>query len=285
MKKSSLLAFSLTMAGLIFSVGTARAAHFVVFGDSLSDNGNTLAAAGVPQPPYYDGRWTDGPNWVDFFTRLAQLPPATAFLQNGGTNFAVGGSTSLLLGVQITVYLAANGGHANQDDLYAVWIGANDFSSGVDASTTVDAIQSGLALLRSAGAERIILLDVPDISLTPQVIAAGGATVQAAKQFVTRVNTNLQTRIPLEAFLLGIKLTYVNVNAIFTQIVERPAFFGFTNSTGAAFNPSTGVEQPNPGLYVFWDGFHPTTRVHWIAAWTVLFRLRAPTNFLGYIAW
>ena len=273
------------MAGLIFSIGTARAAHFVVFGDSLSDNGNTLAAAGVPQPPYYDGRWTDGPNWVDFFTRLAQLPPATAFLQNGGTNFAVGGSTSLLLGVQITVYLAANGGHANQDDLYAVWIGANDFSSGVDASTTVDAIQSGLALLRSAGAERIILLDVPDISLTPQVIAAGGATVQAAKQFVTRVNTNLQTRIPLEAFLLGIKLTYVNVNAIFTQIVERPAFFGFTNSTGAAFNPSTGVEQPNPDLYVFWDGFHPTTRVHWIAAWTVLFRLRAPTNFLGYIAW
>jgi phospholipase/lecithinase/hemolysin len=285
MKKFPLFAFSLTIAGLIFSIGNARAAQFVVFGDSLSDNGNTLAAAGVPQPPYYDGRWTDGPNWVDYFTGLAQLPPATAYLQNGGTNFAVGGSTSPLLGVQITVYLAANGGHANKDDLYAVWIGANDFRAGVNASTTVDAIQAGLALLRSAGAERIILLDVPDISLVPDVIAAGGATVQAAKQFVTSVNTNLQARIPLEAFLLGIKLTYVNVNALFTQVVERPAFFGFSNSTGAAFNTSTGMVQPSPNSYVFWDGFHPTTPAHYLAAQTVLFRLRAPANFLGYIGW
>jgi phospholipase/lecithinase/hemolysin len=285
MKKFPLFAFSLTIAGLIFSIGNARAAQFVVFGDSLSDNGNTLAAAGVPQPPYYDGRWTDGPNWVDYFTGLARLPPATAYLQNGGTNFAVGGSTSPLLGVQITVYLAANGGHANKDDLYAVWIGANDFRAGVNASTTVDAIQAGLALLRSAGAERIILLDVPDISLVPGVIAAGGATVQAAKQFVTSVNTNLQARIPLEAFLLGIKLTYVNVNALFTQVVERPAFFGFSNSTGAAFNTSTGMVQPNPNSYVFWDGFHPTTPAHYLAARTVSFRLRAPANFLGYIGW
>jgi hypothetical protein len=53
-------------------------------------------------------------------------------------------------------------------------------------------------------------LDVPDISLTPDVIAAAGATDQAAKQFVTSANTNLRARIPLEAFLLGIKLTYVD---------------------------------------------------------------------------
>jgi phospholipase/lecithinase/hemolysin len=283
MKKSSLLAFSLTVASLIFSVGNARATQFVMFGDSLSDNGNTLAAAAVPQPPYYKERWTDGPNWVDYFTWLAQLPPATAYLQNGGTNFAVGGSTSPLLGVQITIYLAANGGHANKDDLYAIWIGANDFTAGVNASTTVDAIQAGLALLRSAGAERIILLDVPDISLTPRVIATGSAGVQAAKQFVTSVNTSLKARLPLEAFLLGIKLTYVDVNAIFTQIVERPVLFGFSNSTGAAFNPSTGIVQPNPDLYVFWDGFHPTKRVHWIAASTVFQRVRAPVNFLGYM--
>jgi phospholipase/lecithinase/hemolysin len=283
MKKSPLTAFSLVAVTLLFSIVSARAAQFVVFGDSLSDNGNTLAAAAVPQPPYFDGRWTDGPNWVDYFAELAYFPPATAYLQNHGTNFAVGGSSSPLLGVQITIYLAANGGHANKDDLYAIWIGANDFTAGVNASTTVNSIQAGLALLSAAGAEKIILLDVPDISLTPEIIAAGGTTVQAAKQFVTTVNTNLQARIPLEAFLLGIKLTYVDVNAIFTQVVERPALFGFSNSTGAAFDTSTGVVQPNPNSYVFWDGFHPTTPVHYLAAQTVLFRLHAPRNFLGYI--
>jgi phospholipase/lecithinase/hemolysin len=111
-------------------------------------------------------------------------------------------------------------------------------------------------------AERIILLDMPNISLTPDVIAAGGATDQAAKQFVTSVNTNLRARVPLEAFLLGIKLTYVDVNEIFTQIVERPVRFGFSNSTGAAFNPGMGVEQPNPDSYVFWDRVPPQSVAH-----------------------
>lgn len=283
MKKSSLLGFLVAIAGLLFPLAGSRAAQFVVFGDSLSDNGNTLAAAGVPKPPYYDGRWTDGPNWVDYFPGLAHLSPATAYLQNHGTNFAVGGSSSPLLGVQITIYLAANGGHANKDDLYAIWIGADDFSAGVNTSTTVNSIQAGLALLSAAGAEKIILLNLPDISLTPEVIAAGGAAVQAAKQFVTTVNTNLQARIPLEAFLLGIKLTYVDVNAVFTQVVERPMLFGFSNSSGAAFNTSTGVIQPNPNSYVFWDGFHPTTPAHYLAAQMVFSRFLAPRNFFGYI--
>jgi phospholipase/lecithinase/hemolysin len=97
MKKSLPSALSLAAATLLFSMVSARAAQFVVFGDSLSDNGNTLAAAGFPQPPYYDGRWTDGPNWVDYFTGLAHLPAATAYLQNHGTNFAPGGSSSPLL--------------------------------------------------------------------------------------------------------------------------------------------------------------------------------------------
>jgi phospholipase/lecithinase/hemolysin len=125
-------------------------------------------------------------------------------------------------------------------------------------------------------------LDVPDISLTPDVIASGGSVVQAAKQFVATVNSNLQARIPLESLLLGIELTYVDVNAIFTQIVDRPTLFGFSNSSGSAFNPNTGVEQPDPDSYVFWDGFHPTTPVHYLAARTVLLRARASAKLLGY---
>ena len=55
--------------------------HLVVFGDSLSDNGNSLDAFGLPQAPYGDtygvtketfpGRWTDGQNWVDYFPKIA----------------------------------------------------------------------------------------------------------------------------------------------------------------------------------------------------------------------
>jgi phospholipase/lecithinase/hemolysin len=280
MKTSSLLRFLFMVGALLASLAGVRGAELVVFGDSLSDNGNTFAAVGLPQPPYFDGRFTNGPNWVDYFTQLAGLPPATAFLEDGGTNFAVGGSTSPLLSVQIVTYLAAHGGRANKDDLYAVWIGANDFLSGIQPAATLQSIQSGLALLGAAGAKNVILVNVPDISLTPDVIAQGGATVQAAKQFVATVNTNLQARIPFEALLLGLQLTYVDINRIFTQVVEHPFLFGFSNSTGEAFNPNTGVVQPNPNSYVFWDGFHPTTPGHYIAAWTILETFRSAISGL-----
>jgi hypothetical protein len=40
----------------------------VVFGDSLSDNGNSLVLFEVPQPPYYNGSLESrGPNWVDLW--------------------------------------------------------------------------------------------------------------------------------------------------------------------------------------------------------------------------
>jgi phospholipase/lecithinase/hemolysin len=58
----------------------------VVFGDSLSDNGNTFSTAGLPKAPYYNGRWTNGPNWVDYFSQFVRIPDVTAFLQNRGMN-------------------------------------------------------------------------------------------------------------------------------------------------------------------------------------------------------
>ena len=44
------------------------------------------------------------------------------------------------------------------------------------------------------------------------------------------------------------------------------AAFGFANSVGAAYNVNSGTVVPNPDKYVFWDGFHPTTSVHYLIA-------------------
>ena len=70
----------LTLMTFVFGVATAYASFLnvqdlVVFGDSLSDNGNTFSTAGLPKAPYYNGRWTNGPNWVDYF--LNSLVPKT----------------------------------------------------------------------------------------------------------------------------------------------------------------------------------------------------------------
>jgi phospholipase/lecithinase/hemolysin len=272
MKKLAVLRALFPVILLTSSIASAfelsKVHNLVVFGDSLSDNGNTYAAVGLPKPPYYDGRWTNGYNWVDYFTRIAGLPAATAYLENGGTNFAVGGSTSELLGAQILVYLATVGGKADPSNLFVIWIGGNDFTAGIKPDATIGAIGAELTALSLAGAKQFLVINVPDISLTPDIIAGGTAQVQAAKQFVTAVDTQLPSEIGFLASLYGVEIDLIDVNALFRALVNDPSAHGFKNSTGEAYNPSTGKEVKHPNVYVFWDGFHPTTRVHKRAAET-----------------
>jgi hypothetical protein len=70
-----------------------------VFGDSLSDNGNSLFLLKAPQLPFYKGRSSNGPNWVDHFPLVAHhFPTVAAYFpdpdNDNGTNFAVHGSVS-----------------------------------------------------------------------------------------------------------------------------------------------------------------------------------------------
>jgi phospholipase/lecithinase/hemolysin len=266
-----------------------------VFGDSLSDNGNSRALFQVPPPPYFDGRWTNGPNWLDYFPYVANVfgvhvhPARAYFEKHKGTNFAVGGAQSgdlletrvsddfgfkdLHFPAQIPAYLATTGGQASANDLYVFWIGANDFSAGINPADTVTNIVKGIDLLRVNGARSFVVITVPDIWLTPDIKAAGGAIIEAAKEFVAFVNTSLQVQIPSYAPSHGINVSLVDINTIVYQLVYNPTKFGFANSIDAAYNPTLPVSLSpplnpvaDPDNYVFWDGFHPTTRAHFIAA-------------------
>src|SRR5919108_3147959 len=74
---SLLLPFGRTWAGPYTTV--------VMFGDSLSDNGNLLALTGgaVPASPYFAGRFSNGPVWVERLASALDVPLV---------NFAVGGA-------------------------------------------------------------------------------------------------------------------------------------------------------------------------------------------------
>jgi phospholipase/lecithinase/hemolysin len=156
--------------------------------------------------------------------------------------------------------------HASADDLYVIWIGANDFAAAnILPQTTVANIRGGITALAKAGAKRVVVISVPDISLTPEVKALPPSEIEAAKQFVAAVNFLLAVNIPISAWTERINVELIDINAIFVPIVREPFFFGFSNSTGIALNPTTGP-VPDPNAYVFWDAFHPTTNVHRFAA-------------------
>jgi len=275
--------------------------RLVVFGDSLSDNGNSFVAtngnipAGPPEGAYgetfdgtgaiFFGRFTDGQNWVDYFPSVAKhfdidISPVNAYLQDpnntnaNATDFAIGGSTSGVINgalpsfpAQIKAYLARLGGRNPADDLCVIWIGANDFAAGIEPLQTVANIKGAIAQLVAAGAKDFFVVTIPDLALTPQVRALGGATILAAKKFVVTVNVLLAVELPRFAVAHQIRIDLVDINAIFVPLVYQPSRFGFTNSTGFAYVPPTGpLLVPDPNDYVFWDGFHPTTNVHYIAA-------------------
>jgi phospholipase/lecithinase/hemolysin len=287
---------SLSIALCFLGVSRAKALDLqryeklVVFGDSLSDDGNLFAlTALIPPPPYgetfdgtnrkFPGRFTDGEIWVDYFPSVANhFPSLTAYFQDplspNGTDFAIGSATSADLlqsdpagfPAEIPTYLTATGGSIPANNLYVVWIGANDFAAGVDPKATVQNILNGIARLQQAGAKAFVVIDVPDISLTPDVRNLGSSTVQEAKEFVLGVDVLLATELPLFALTHSITIDFVDVNGIFLPLVFNPRFFGFTNTVGAAFNPTTGALVSDPNDYLFWDGFHPTTNAHHIAA-------------------
>src|SRR5439155_21476778 len=75
----SLLLCSIVLS-LVSAVQHASAGQFtklVVFGDSLSDTGNVYAVtAGAvpPSPPYYAGRFSNGPVWAEYLAAALALP-------------------------------------------------------------------------------------------------------------------------------------------------------------------------------------------------------------------
>jgi phospholipase/lecithinase/hemolysin len=229
---------------------------------------------------------------VDYFPGVAKgfgvdisPVPVTAWLQDptnsndSATDFAVGGSTSRDLSVkngtlpgfptQVDAYVGRLVGRSKNaaDDLCVIWCGANDFFAGIKPSETVANIKSAIAQLSQAGAKHIVVITVPEFGLTPQEKALPGAPV-AATQFVVTTNVLLAIELPRIAFANQIRIDLVDINAIFGPVVFQPARFGFKNSSGFAYNPLNGslLVNDNPNNYVFWDGFHPTTNVHRLAA-------------------
>lgn len=106
---------ALTLAA-VAAAGAASAQSYnrlVVFGDSLSDNGNLFAITGQPaSPPYFQGRFSSGPVWTELLGFNALRAGGAV---SGSINYAYGGAqtgTAALppgMRLQLSNYTAAGG--------------------------------------------------------------------------------------------------------------------------------------------------------------------------------
>ena len=110
-------------------------ADMVVFGDTLTDVGNSLMY-GSAVSGGFQGRFADGLTWIEYVQRHLRLPELYASM-NGGTNYAYGGATTdsdfikSLDGVpsiseQVTEYLESME-ELSPDILHVIMAGRSDY--------------------------------------------------------------------------------------------------------------------------------------------------------------
>jgi len=242
--------------------------NVIVYGDSLSDNGNLYAALVAlqlppfpPSPPYYNGHFSNGQVAVEYLSNSLHVPlldfayggATTGFgdIADGGSQMTVGplGFPGMLLQVGGTLASIAP---IAPSSLFVVWGGPNDYFSGGTVSTAVSDVLTIVGELKSVGATHILVPGMPDIGLTPGHHGDPNATA-----FSIAFNQGLQTNLPKG-------VTYFDTFGFFNQVVANPGAYGLTDVTDACFNGVTVCS--NPSQYLFWDDVHPTTGIHEVLA-------------------
>ncbi|EAW36417.1 SGNH/GDSL hydrolase family protein [Lyngbya sp. PCC 8106] len=304
---SSHLAFSTSLLGLL-TVGTvsvqaasldSRFNQIFVFSDSLSDPGNisNLTGGAVPENPLsFDGRFSNGPVWIEYLSPKLGLNPSafTSPVQSSdGINYSLGGATSGSFNIinilrpdipvvfpgltqELNYFIApllAQNQSANSDALYVVFAGANDYLFGgvSDPTIPVNNVSQAVHSLYDVGARNFLLLNLPGLGNTPLVLNSDFQ--DPLNQLTVAHNFYLSSAVNgLNQSLTGVNIGLVDINATVNSILQNPGEFGLTNVTDSWSNAvavclEVGCEEfPNPDEYFYWDAVHPTTAAHEILA-------------------
>jgi outer membrane lipase/esterase len=276
-------------ASVAASAATPKFTSLYVFGDSYSDVGNVSIATGGarPGPLYYQGRFSNGPLWVDHIAGYLGLPLTPALA--GGTDFAFAGAwvTAPENGVpsipqQVQMYLQAAGGKADPNALYFIDGGGNDIvqTTTGDPNALGYQIAVGIAdselMLRQAGARYFIVPNLFNVGLLP--IAADHAAFAAAAS--ASANAWLTKLLWYDQKLPMIHILRVDVNSLMNAVQKDQSHFGFTNVTGpcvVATDTSVSVCD-DPDHTFFWDVYHPTVFGHSFFAVVIENVLANPTD-------
>ncbi len=305
----TLMAAAIALAALPAMAGESPYSKAVFFGDSLTDAGyfRPLLDPGV-QP--VTGQFTTNPGWV-WSQQVANYYGLNGGANgNGqkGDNYAVGGARVSVdeagglgaipsLKSQAARYLAANGGKADGNALYTVWGGANDLfaatraAAGGASQAQVQgiigaAVTDQIALvgaLKQAGAQYVLVPNLPDVGITPQF---RGPNAAAATALSAGYNKALYGGLKQA----GIEFIPLDTFSILREVTANPAMYGFTNVTSTACkidtnnatasiigcNPTSYVSPDAANTYLFADGVHPTTAGHQLLGQYAVSVLEAP---------
>ncbi|MEM6750440.1 MAG: SGNH/GDSL hydrolase family protein [Planctomycetota bacterium] len=299
------LAAALFLFSSLSGVGAAPAQaspwdEVLVFGDSLSDVGNVRQRSSeflfglftTPDDRYFQGRFSNGPVWVESVGNELGLDASTRSYSANGLNFAHGGATTFggtanfgiirNLGRQVDTYLIDEGRTPDADSLVVVWAGGNDFlDGGTDTVGPANRIVAQMQRLYDAGARHFLAPNLPPLGETPRF--AGDETAKAQNNALSAGhNASLSAALSAFAQQPGAVVFELDIAGIFADLLADPSAFGVTNTA------DQGIDLANPadaGTYLFWDDVHPTALGHQLISEVAidLIRLDADANYDGVV--
>jgi len=307
LRGAALAALSLAAVSAAGAASAQSYSRLVVFGDSLSDNGNLYLATGgstPASPPYGAGRFSNGPVFTERlgFNAANFMGPVT-----GSINYAFGGARTdsqaqpLGMRLQLAQY-QQRGGTFGANDLVSVLGGANNIFQGLpaagastnptgaitpvalSAAADINFIVNGIA---QAGAGTVLVTNLPKLSITPQF--RGTPAAPLADFAVTTFNGALLTGLNATAAARpGTNIILMDLFKVEDVIAGNPSAFGVSNVTQPCFNGVTVCS--NPDSYFYFDGVHPTAKGHEVIArlsndYLYYGDLGSQTAVLGETAW
>lgn len=257
---------------------SATYSSFWALGDSLSDNGNLFAATSnatppnptPASPPYFDGRFSNGPVWAEAI--------AADFAVAG--NFAFGGANALTnadpvpdLAFQIGAFTTNAPAVMGARPLASLWFGANDQFGALDAlaaggagstvavgETAANAVIAGARALAEQGVGDFLIFNLPDLGAIPAFAATplSGAATAGATAFNARLDAGIDG---LRAS--GLRVAVVDAFSLFNALLADPAGFGVADATTPCIVPGVGVCTPEQATQLaFFDPVHPNATIH-----------------------
>lgn len=265
--------------------------NLFVFGDSLSDTGNLSIATGGAQPPpgqpYFNGRFSDGPVWVETLAAGLGLAADAAPFLAGGKNYAFAGARTGMASpppgvlAQVAGIWGANPATmADPNALFVVVGGGNDMrdartafqtnsaahqaSRQAAAAAAANNLLNSLGFLASRGAKHVLISNLPDLGFTPEAALFGlqfsSSDVSARfNALIAGIEAYAETHFGLDVDVLDMaglsgairNDALNNGGAVYgiTNVVAPCAGFAF--SLGAACNVS-----------LFSDALHPSALAH-----------------------
>ena len=257
-----------------------------VFGDSLSDTGNLLATAenvlGATDEfvlqffaPYFEGRLSNGPVWVETLAPQLELTSdpnlnfavsgATTGISNIGNNDLPEGTPPIFIGLQTQIdEFIAETPTTDPDALYVVWAGTNDYLGGqnLDVQSTVDNLLGAVNKLADTGAKNFVLPNLPDLGMIPLAQTLPPEQQQRLSLLTESHNNTLAAASQILEQNPNINIVNLDIETLFDNIIANPDDFTLTNITDNFL--TSGLDDPSG--FLFFDDIHPTTTVHSLIA-------------------